>query len=203
MNFLNFISILSILKIIPLLLILFIINTFLQETSIRKKFLSFLVIFILFTFLGICLNLDGIVLLFIVSELVVLLIFIIIFSQLTSFSTQTPKKKGFLLILYFTLLNFTLYDFKITSYKSFYNQQTFQLNDFFYFFNYYFEKQTTVAILIIMIITLYSLFFIMLYFSIRQFKLKETHSNSKILVLRKQSILKQSNYFTKIRFFQK
>ena len=67
MNFLNFISILSILKIIPLLLILFIINTFLQETSIRKKFLSFLVIFILFILLGTCLNLDGIVLLFIVS----------------------------------------------------------------------------------------------------------------------------------------
>jgi hypothetical protein len=203
MNFLNLISILSLLKIVPLVLGLFILNSFLQETSVRKKFLSFLFLFTLFLILGIYFNLDGIILLFIVSELAVLLIFIIMFSQLTSFSTQTLKKKSFFIILFFSLLNFTLYDIDIISYKSFYNQQVYQLNDFFYFFNYFFEKQTIVTIVVIMLITLYSLFFIMLYFSIRQLKLKESNTKSKIFTLRKQNIIKQSNYTVKTRFFQK
>ena len=93
MNFLNFISILSFFKLIPLILSVFILNSFLQDISTRKKFLSFLVIFILFIILGLFFSLDGIILLFIISEFAVLLIFLIIFSQLTSFSTQTPKKK--------------------------------------------------------------------------------------------------------------
>lgn len=191
-------------KLIPIALYLFIINIFLQETSVRKKFLYFLIIFTSFVLLGICLNLDGIILLFIVSEIAVLLIFIIIFSQLKSFSSKTHKKKGFLLFLFCALsLNYTIYDSNITSYKSFYNQQIFQLNDFFYIFNYFFEKQSIITILVIIFITLYSLFFIILYFCIKQIILKETHSNSKIFALRKQNILKQSIYSTKIRFFKK
>jgi hypothetical protein len=100
MNFLNFISILSFFKLIPLILSVFILNSFLQDTSTRKKFLSFLVIFILFIILGLFFSLDGIILLFIISEFAVLLIFLIIFSQLTSFSSQTPKKKDFYLFYF-------------------------------------------------------------------------------------------------------
>jgi len=159
--------------------------------------------FILFIVLGVCLNLDGIIFLFIVSEIVVLLVFIVIFSQIMSFSTQTPKKRGFLVILYFSILNAVLYDSKIISYKSFYSQQVYQLNDFFYFFNYYFEKQMLVTVFLILIITIYSLFFILLYFTIKQYKLKETQMKNKIFALRKQNMLKQSIYSTKIRFFQK
>ncbi len=203
MNFLNFISVLSLFKLIPLILSVFILNSFLQDTSTRKKFLSFLVIFILFIILGLFFSLDGIILLFIISEFAVLLIFLIIFSQLTSFSTQTPKKKGFLSILFLTLLNISTYDANIILYKSFYSQQTHQLNDFFYFFNYYFEKQALLTVFIIILITVYSLFFIILYFMLKSIQNSETTKNSKMSILRKQNILKQSVYNTKTRFFQK
>ena len=203
MNFLNFISILSFFKLIPLILSVFILNSFLQDTSTRKKFLSFLVIFILFIILGLFFSLDGIILLFIISEFAVLLIFLIIFSQLTSFSTQTPKKKWFLSILFLTLLNVSTYDANIILYKSFYSQQTHQLNDFFYFFNYYFEKQALLTVFIIILITVYSLFFIILYFMLKSIQNSEMTKNSKMSILRKQNILKQSVYNTKTRFFQK
>ena len=203
MNFLNFISILSFFKLIPLILSVFILNSFLQDISTRKKFLSFLVIFILFIILGLFFSLDGIILLFIISEFAVLLIFLIIFSQLTSFSTQTPKKKWFLSILFLTLLNVSTYDANIILYKSFYSQQTHQLNDFFYFFNYYFEKQALLTVFIIILITVYSLFFIILYFMLKSIQNSEMTKNSKMSILRKQNILKQSVYNTKTRFFQK
>jgi len=203
MNFLNFISVLSIFKLIPLILGIFILNSFLQDTSTRKKFLSFLVIFILFIILGLFFSLDGIILLFVISEFVVLLIFLIIFSQLTSFSTQTPKKKSFLSILFLTLLNFFTYDTNVLLYKSFYSQQSYQLNDFFYFFNYYFEKQALLTVFIIILITIYSLFFIILYFMLKTIHNSEVNKKAKISTLRKQNLLKQSVYSTKTRFFQK
>lgn len=203
MNVLNFISILSLFKLIPLMLAMYILNTFLQDTSTRKKFLSFLVIFMLFIIIGLFFSLDGIILLFIISEFAVLLIFLIMFSQLTSFSTQTPKKRGFLLIIFLSLISVSTYDINILAYKSFYSQHNHQLNDFFYFFNYYFEKQALLTIFVIILITVYSLFFIILYFTIKNIKSFETHKNSKIFILRKQNILKQSTYNSKTRFFQK
>ena len=106
---------------------------------------------------------------------------IIIFSQLTSFSIQTQKKKGALFVLFFFLLSYSTYDIQILSYKSFYSQQNYQLNDFFYFFNFFFEKQTLLTLFVIILITIYSLFFIVLYFITKQFKLSENNKNSKIL----------------------
>lgn len=203
MNFLNFISILSIFKLIPIILSIFILNSFLQNTSTRKKFLSFLIIFILFIILGLFFSLDGIILLFVISEFAVLLIFLIIFSQLTSFSTQTPKKRGLLSLLFIILLNFSTYDANILIYKSFYSQHSHQLNDFFYFFNYYFEKQALLTVFIIILITIYSLFFIILYFMLKNIQNFEVTKKSKISILRKQNILKQSTYNSKTRFFQK
>lgn len=203
MTVLNSISILTLMKIIPILLALFILNHFLQYTVVRRKFMLFLVIFMLFIILGLCFNLDGIVLLFILSEFVVLLIFVIVFSQLTSFSTKTPKQKSYLYVLFLGLLFFATYDINILSYKAFYSQQTHQLNDFFYFFNFFFEKQSTLTIIIIMLITTYSFFFILLYFTLKSIKTIETQKNSKIFTLRKQNIIKQSDFSIKTRFFKK
>lgn len=104
---------------------------------------------------------------------------------------------------FFFLLSYSTYDIQILSYKSFYSQQNYQLNDFFYFFNFFFEKQTLLTLFVIILITIYSLFFIVLYFITKQFKLSENNKNSKIFILRKQNILKQSTYMNKTRFFQK
>ena len=203
MNFLNFISFLSIIKIIPLILGLFILNLFLNDNSTRRKFMRLLIILSLFIILGLCFSLDGIILLFIISEFVVLLIFVIMFSQLTSFSPKTQKKGGFLSIIFLFLINFVTYDANVLAHKSFYAQYNYQLNDFFYFFNYFFEKQSLITIFIIILITVYSLFFIMLYFTVKNFKLKESNKTSKVFTLRKQNILKQSTYSTITRFFKK
>ena len=52
--------------------------------------------------------------------------------------------------------------------------------------------------MVIFIITVYSIFFILLYFSIKKKQNIETNSKKQLSLLRKQNILHQSNYETKI-----
>ena len=162
-----------------------------------------LVIFMLFIILGLCFNLDGLILLFIISEFVVLLIFAIAFSQLPAYSSMTTRQQNYLYLLFLGLLAFGTYDINILSYKAFYSQQAHNLNDFFYFFNFFFEKQSTLTIFVIIFITVYSFFFILLYFTLKNIKIIEAEKNSKIFTLRKQNIIKQSYFSVKTRFFKK
>ena len=185
------------------LIFLFILNKFFNETNIRKKFFLFLVIFFIFIFIGLYYNLDGIIMLFIISELSVLLVFITMFSQLYSFSSKTSKINSFLFFLLLILMNYSFYDTNIIKYINFYDIHVVNLNDFYYIYNYYFEKQIYVTVLIMFIITLYSIVFILLYFNIKKKYNIEESTNKQIFLLRKQNIIHQSNYSSQTRTFQK
>jgi hypothetical protein len=184
-------------------ILLFVLNKFFLEINIRKKFFLFLIIFFFFMCIGLYYNLDGIIMLFVISELSVLLIFITMFSQLYSFNTKTNKMSSFFIFFSLLGLNFSFFNTKVLSYCNFYSYFNVTLNDFYYIYNYYFEKQILVTLLIMFIITLYSIFFILLYFSIKKKQnIEQTKINS-LSLLRKQNILHQSNYSPTTRTFQK
>ncbi len=153
--------------------------------------------------IGLNYNLDGIVMLFVISELSVLLIFITMFSQLYSFNVKTKKISSIFIFILLIYLNYVFYDTKLIKYNNFYNYLNINLNDFYYIYNYYFEKQIVLTILIIFIITIYSIVFILFYFNFKKYQNIETNKIKSINLLRKQNILHQSNYSTKIRLFQK
>lgn len=199
----NFIAHFNILSILILILILHLFNIFFTETNIRKKFFFFLLLFIFFFFVGLYYNLDGIVFLFVISEFSVLLIFITMFSQLYSYSKKNIKYSSYFIFITLLILNYKFYDTNIISYENFYSFYNIQLNDFYYFYNYFFEKQILVTFLIIFIITFYSIFFILLYFNLKKKQNIEQRKNKQLNILRKQNILHQSNYNTKIRTFKK
>lgn len=198
----NFVTHFNLLSLLMFFIILHIFNIFFTETNIRKKFFLFLLLFIFFFFIGLYYNLDGIIFLFVISEFSVLLIFITMFSQLYSYSKKNIKYSSYFIFILLVFLNYQFYDTTIISYENFYSFYNIQLNDFYYFYNYFFEKQILVTFLIIFIITFYSIFFILLYFNLKKKQNIEQKKSKQLNILRKQNILHQSNYNTKIRTFK-
>lgn len=199
----KFICLFNITYITLFITFLFILNQFLIETNIRKKFFLFLIMFFLFMIIGLYYNLDGIIMLFVISELSVLLVFITMFSQLYSYNTKSLRIKSFLFITLLLLLNYSFFNSNLIKYGNFYEFYNITLNDFYYIYNYYFEKQILVTILIMFIITIYSIVFILFYFNIKRKSNIEQSKYKQITLLRKQNLLHQSNYSTKTRTFQK
>jgi len=141
--------------------------------------------------------------LFAISELSILLIFITMYSQIYSYSKKNNKISSFLIFISLIVRNSQYFEIKLLNYKSFYSFYNITLNDFYYIYNFYFEKQILLTIIVLFIITLYSIFFILLYFNLKKKQNIEQSKISQINLLRKQNILHQSNYSTFIRNFQK
>lgn len=199
----NLITITNIINFTLLLSFFFLINKFFTEIDTRKKFFLFLLIFLIFLFIGFYYNLDGIIMLFAVSELSVLLIFITMYSQIYSYSKKNKKISSILIFITLIIINFQYFEISLLNYKSFYSFYNITLNDFYYIYNFYFEKQILLTIIVLFIITLYSIFFILLYFNLKKKQNIEQSKISQINLLRKQNILRQSNYSVFIRNFQK
>ena len=145
----KFIYLFNISYIILFSTLLFLINLFFIETNIRKKFFLFLVIFFCFMGVGLYYNLDGIIMLFIISELSVLLVFITMFSQLYSFNNKSYKISSFFVLSLLIFLNYSFYDSSLIKYVNFYEFYNITSNDFYFIYNFYFEKQILLTLLII------------------------------------------------------
>lgn len=139
---------------------------------------------------------------FFVSELTVILIFIVMFSQLYSYNVEKLKQNNLYLIIFLFLVNFNYYEVNIILYKNYYSYYVVILNDFYYIYNTYFEKQIIITILVTLIITFYSIFFILFYFNLKKNIYSIKNINKNLYLLRKQNIVHQSNYNSKIRFFK-
>lgn len=199
----NLITIVNIIHLSFLLSMFFLLNKFYIETDIRKKFCLFLIIFFLFIFIGFYYNLDGIIMLFILSELSVLLVFIILFSQIYTYTKKNKKISSFLIFFCIIIINFNYFEISLLNYKSFYSFYNILLNDYYFIYNFYFEKQILLTITILFIITFYSIFFIFLYFNLKKKQNIEHKKIMQINLLKKQNIIHQSNYKNSMRNFQK
>lgn len=185
------------------LLYIYILNSFLISTDIRKKFLLFIVNLFAVVGIGLYYSLDGLVMMFFISELTIILIFIILFSQLYTHQKSNKKNNNnFYIGILLILLNFSHRSTELIEYKSFYSYYNITLNDFYYIYNTYFEKYILLTIFTLFIITLYSIFFILLYYTLKQKSAIEGIKKKNIFLLRKQNIIHQNNYNTKIRIFK-
>jgi len=138
---------------------------------------------------------------FLLTELTLVLIFIIMFSQIYTYNCQSLKYKNvfFVIVVFFT--NFSYYEIKIINYKSYYSFYNILLNDFYYIYNNFFEKEILLTIIITLAVTLYSVFFILFYFNLKSNLYKHKNFKKNLYLLRKQNIIHQSNYNSKINFF--
>jgi hypothetical protein len=198
----NFINLFSVLNIIFIVIFIFLINKFLVTSNIREKFFLFICLFLIMISIGLYYNLDGIIMLFMISELSVLLIFITMFSQLYSFDKKKKKISTIIILIIILTINFEFYSTNLISYSNFYSNFNININDFYYMYNSYFEKQILITILTTFILTFYSIFFILLYFNFKKIQNFEVKKINKIILLRKQNLIHQSNYNSNIRLFQ-
>lgn len=199
----NFINYFNIIQISFYFIYIYIINKFLVTLNIRNKFFLFIVNFFVLIGIGLYYNLDGLMMLFFVCELTIILVFVILFSQLYTYYKET--KSGYIALFFFIsilLLNCSYYNLNIISFKNFYSYSNILVNDFYYIYNLYFEKQILLTVFSLFIITIYSIFFILLYYNLRFFSLKSVKIKKKIFLLRKQNLVHQNNYNTKIRLFK-
>lgn len=186
-------------------LYLTVLNTFYTTNDIRKKFLFFVVNLFIIVGVGLYYSLDGLVMLFFISELSILLIFITMFSQLYTYKKTKFIVNKFTCVIPCILLflNINYYDVNLLQYTSYYNTTSVLINDFYYVYNCYFEKQILLTLFSIFIITVYSVFFILLYFVLKSTSVLEQKKKKNLYLLRKQNLLHQNNYNTKIRIFKK
>ena len=199
----NIINNFSIISLLSILLFIYIINYFFVTSNVRNKFFLFLVNLLIFIGIGLFYNLDGLVMIFFISELTIILIFVILFSQIYSHYKQKYTNFKFIFAILIVIMNCGYYEVGITGYKNFYVYSNIVLNDFYYIYNSYFEKQILLTVFTLLIITLYSIFFILLHYLLKQSLYSESKKRRGLFLLRKQNLIHQNNYNTKIRLFKK
>lgn len=185
-----------------MLIYIYIYTNYLKVTNIRIKFFLFILNILVLIGLGTFYNLDGMIMLFFMSELVVLLIFITIFSQLYGYYKQKQYNTTSFIVILILPFIYSFYEPAFIQYKNYYNFYNITLNDFYYIYNCYFEKQIILTILTVFLLTLYSLFFIFLFYTLKQKHYLDTKLSKQITLLRKQNLIHQVNYNPKIRIFK-
>ena len=124
------INLINVFNLTLLLSFAYLINTFINQSNVRLKFLLFIVIFFLITCISLYYSLDGLVMVFVVCELSIILVFITLYAQLI---TYTKLKSRYLSSFFFTILVALNYDFfycsliKHANYYSFYKNVHYML----------------------------------------------------------------------------
>lgn len=174
-------------------------------TSLRKKFIFYILTVISFAIWGFLLDLDGMMLVLLTAEFTIVLLFLMTYIQLYtnySFIKSEINFRFFLLlailiIQYYTPLH-TPYTF-ICYYKSINHIVS---SDFFILYYFLFEKLPVLVVLITLIISFFSLFFILVYYSLKLTKLDSFNTIKNLYFLRKQNLIKQTAFKTNLYTFQ-
>lgn len=176
--------------------------------NLRHKLLLFYLILLLVSLWGFYFSLENFVFLLLLSELLIILLFTLIYLTL-QFNNNLYKKNYLLISFYinvFIFIIFYFYNFDLSysiNYINIYLYKNLNISDdFFIFFYYFFLEYTQVTVLIAYLLTIFSIFFILFYFNIKLFNYKTNKNNKKIYLLRKQNLIHQGRIKTQYFFFQ-
>lgn len=188
-----------------LLVFISFLSIFLLFTDLRKKFFLFICVIIIYSVWGFLIDLDGIFLVFMTAEFTIFLLFLMTYLQLYSNYTFTSSPINYyifpLFITLLTLLYNPLNVFQqfISFYKSTHHIVS---SDFYILYYFLFEKFPILVIILTLVISFFSLFFIVMYFSLKLVKLESQKNIKNLYFLRKQVLTKQTNFQTKLYTFQ-
>lgn len=176
----------------------------------RKKFLFFLFFLFFLSCWGFTYSWDGWVCLMLLTELLVILLFLLVWL---SFKFVTSNTLSFINFKFIYLLTTTLLYLAVIplSYSNFvYNYQIlywFNFNvlssDFHLMFKFFFLDYPITVFIITLILNLISLFFICFYLLLKNIQSTKKTKNKLMYILRKQQMIKQATFKNQIRSFQK
>ncbi len=188
-----------------LLFLMNVISVILLFTSLRRKFFFFILAIVVYSVWGFLLDLDGMMLVFLTTEFTIILLFLMTYIQLYSnFSfTQLPINRNY----FFLFLLLFLLNYETTHVFYFYTNYYQSINhivssDFYILYYFLFEKFPFIVVLMTLIISFFSLFFIIIYYSMKVVKLGSEKTKKTISFLRKQNLVKQTDFKSKLYTFQ-
>lgn len=188
-----------------LLIALTFVSISLLVSTLRMKFTYFIATIILYAIWGFLFDLDGMMLVLLTTEFTITLLFLMTYIQLYSnysFTVVNNHPRTFVLVL---VLVGSIYTPLYTPmfYLNYYSTSAHIVaSDFYILYDFLFEKLPILVILITLIISFFSLFFIILYYSLKLVKFTSHKKLKNLYFLRKQNLLKQTTFSAKIYTFQ-
>lgn len=173
-------------------------------TTLRKKFIFFVLIIVSFSLLGFLLDLDGMMLVFLTTEFTIVLLFLMTYLQLYSNFNFTTSDFSLKPLIFITFLFVFSLDKNFFFYFLSYYRQIHHIvsSDFFILYYILFINVSIIVILITLILSLFSLFFILLYFNLKAVKNTFSKERQILHFLRKQNLIKQTNFKVIVNSFQ-
>ena len=174
-------------------------------TNIRDKLFFFIIICILISVWGFFFGLDGFFLIFLTTELTVFLILIMTYAYVYNHMSFYNKNQSPYIVVVFLLILVTPINFYpnldvLDMYSSIYKVTS---SDFFLLFVFLFKTNSLLTLIITLIIGLFSFFFILIYFSLKNMKETFYKKTASVVSLRKQSLSKQISFKSNLYMFQK
>lgn len=188
-----------------LLLALTFVSLSLFLSSLRMKFTYFIAAIILYAIWGFLFDLDGMMLVLLTTEFTITLLFLMTYIQLYSNYSFTSTKNPPLTFFLFLVVVLSVYTPIYTPmyYSNYYSASSHIVaSDFYILYDFLFEKLPVLVILVTLIISFFSLFFIVLYYSLKLVKFTSNKRLKNLYFLRKQNLIKQTTFSTKIYTFQ-
>ena len=173
-------------------------------SSVRNKFILFVLSIILFSVWAFLHNLDGMALILLTAEFTIVLLFLMTYTQLYSnFLFLTTKKPSIFLYLVLFIAPFLTNFSSTITYTNYYQSLNHVVSsDFFVIYYLLFDKLPILTIFLTLIISLFSLFFILVYFNLKFVKNLSSSKLKQKFFLRKQNLIKQTNFKSKTYTFQ-
>jgi hypothetical protein len=180
---------------------------FINKNNIQKKILYFFILLILFNNLLLYFNFDGLSIIFLLTELTIIVVFILVYTTIyTKLIILTKNYKLNYLFINILILYIYSYNIKTLTTFSYINYYSFLSiivqNDFFFIYYFFFINYLFISFFLIVILSLFSLFFIILFFNLKKIKNKLKIDKKKIFFLKKQELIEQINFTNQLRNFQ-
>lgn len=174
--------------------------------NFRMKLILFYLLLLIVSVWGFYYSLEGLVILLLLSELLIILLFTLIYLTLQFSGKNFIKSSLFLSILFLGFFFFTFYysnNVKTIIYNNVYLDSGLLVSDdFFIFFYYFFIEYTEITIICGLLLTVFSIFFILFYFSIKLKTWRNNNKSKNLYLLRKQQLIRQANLKTSYYTFQ-
>ena len=188
----------------------FIILNLIIVSSIRVKFLYFFLLLFTSAYWGFLFSFDGIMFILVLTELTLILVFILLFFklsiQLTRIIISNYIILALLLIFNISFLSYFWGEYSV-AYLVYYTYTTFYVfiitSDFFIFFYVLFFMLPHITTVLGILLGLFSIFFILIFFILKIYFLKQKYFKKQLFLLRKQNVIHQSIQLTVLQTFQK
>lgn len=188
-----------------LLVLMLVISLFMLFATLRKRFFFFILTIIVFSIWGFMLDLDGMMLVLLTAEFTIVLLFLMTYIQLYSnfeFTVSTPNL--YYLVIFFLFLPLTYNPlYTLHFYANYYSSVNHIVaSDFFILYYFLFDKLPILVILMTLVISFFSLFFIIVYYNLKFAKNVQKQDSKNLYFLRKQILIKQTNFSNRLYTFQ-